>query len=61
MLHILCIRLLEVFIALTMLPYKADFGYLIGFWGSADFDFGNEFSPESLFGADLGFKFGFRF
>ena len=38
-----------------MLPYKN------GFRVSAGFGFGDGFSPESVFGSGLGFKFGFRF
>ena len=32
-----------------------------GFRGSMGFGFGDGFSPESVFGADSGFRFGFRF
>ena len=44
-----------------MLPHKAGFGFPIGFPVSTDFGFGDVFSPESVFGAGSGFKFGFRF
>ena len=34
---------------------------ILGFRGFAGFGFGDGFSPESIFGADSGFRFGFRF
>jgi hypothetical protein len=40
---------------------NSGFGLSVGFRLSAGFGFGDEFRPELKFGADSGFKFGFRF
>ena len=56
-----------LFIHVNMCIYIRGFRVSIRFWvsvrvsGIRGFGFGDEFPPESVFGADSGFSFGFRF
>lgn len=50
----------QVLIALTILPYKEDFGYPIEFQGSAGLIMGMDYHPNRLFETVSGFKFRFR-
>ena len=60
MLYIYHVYVYKKWLLLLLYCYtKSGFGYPIGFWVSAGFDFENRFSPELVFASGLDFKFGF--
>ena len=60
--YVSCICLQKVLIALTTLPYKAGFGYPIGFWGSIGLVMGMDYHLNRCSGwfrvSSSGFGFG---
>jgi len=58
--YIMYVFIQSIYCSYYVAIYKTNFGYPIRFRVSAVFDFGDEFSPKLVFGADSDFKFQFR-